>query len=52
MSLIAAGGVAVFTALPPTFAAALGGLIEVVFAVCVISKAHYGPTHSFPIDEQ
>lgn len=39
VSLIAAGVFAVYAAIPPTVAAAIGGLIEVAFAVFVFSKA-------------
>ncbi len=39
VSLIVAGNFAFFSAIPPAFAAALGGLIEVLFAFYVFSKA-------------
>ena len=39
MSLIVAGNVALFAALPPAVAAAIGGLIEVLFACLVFLKA-------------
>lgn len=39
VSLIVAGNVALFAAIPPVVAAAVGGLIEVLFAGVVFSKA-------------
>ena len=39
VSLIVAGNVALFAAVPPVMAAAIGGLIEVLFAGVVFSKA-------------
>ena len=39
VSLIVAGNVALFAAVPPVMAAAIGGLIEVLFAFVVFSKA-------------